>query len=213
MIWYIIVSIVLVVILVYVVIKKSIDNVKEKKLKEVVAWCVADNPTDFRRYLQLWQYVSNAQTDLNLLREYCISTDKEWSLARDIIKGFKKDIIQKFLSNQLSIPTSKYVIPCETYFMYMLLGYCEKHQCDYKFLGYDMHKKTISYENYGSWGGQLYDATYELTDFAIVLYKLYYITYMHCKNSDQLNTNGEYWTNEHFIEDTIDSKRLSVSRI
>lgn len=69
----------------------------------------------------------------------------------------------------LSIPTGKYLMPDKTYFMYLLQGYCEEHQCDYKLLGYDMHKETISHKSYGSWGGPLYDATYSLTDFAILL--------------------------------------------
>ena len=197
----------------YYIIKKSIENSREKKLKAIVAWCATDNSNTFRYNLHLWEYILNAQIKLNLLPEYRISTDKEWNLAKDIIKGFQRDITQKYFSNQLSIPTSKYVIAGETYFMYLLQGYCEEHQCDYGFLGYDMHKETISYKSYGSWGGLLYDATYSLTDFAMVLHKLYYISYMHCKKSSPLNPNGEYWSGEHSIEEIIDSRRLSVSRI
>ena len=210
---YIVISVVLVCILVYVIIKKGTDNAREKKLKEVVAWCATDNSNIFRCNLHLWEYISNAQIELNLLPEYRISTDEEWILAKDIIKGFQKDVTQKYFSNQLSIPTSKYVISEETYFMYLLQTYLKQHQCDYDFLGYDMHKETISHKSYGSWGGPLYDATYALTDFAVVLHKLYYISYMHCKNSSPLNPNGEYWSNEHSIEDIIDSRQLSVSRM
>lgn len=210
---YIVISVVLVCILVYVIIKKGTDNAREKKLKEVVAWCATDNSNIFRCNLHLWEYISKAQIKLNLLPEYRISTDEEWIFSKDIIKGFQKDVTQKYFSNQLSIPTSKYVISEETYFMYLLQTYLKQHQCDYDFLGYDMHKETISHKSYGSWGGPLYDATYALTDFAVVLHKLYYISYMHCKNSSPLNPNGEYWSNEHSIEDIIDSRQLSVSRM
>ena len=144
---YIVISIVLVCILIYVIIKKSIENAKEKKLKDVVAWCVTDNSNTFRCNIHLWEYISNAQIKLKFLQEYRISTDEEWVLAKDIIKAFQKDIAQMFFSNKLSIPTSKYVIPNETYFMYLLQGYCEEHQCDYEFLGYDMHKETLSHKS------------------------------------------------------------------
>lgn len=210
---YIVISIILLCILVYVIIKKGMESAKEKKLKEVVAWCATDNSNTFRCNLHLWEYISKAQIKLNLLQEYRISTDEEWNLAKEIIKGFQKDITQKFFSNQLSIPASKYVISEETYFMYLLQRYLEQHQCDYDFLGYDMHKETISHKSYGSWGGPLYDATYALTDFAVVLQKLYYISYMHCKKSSTINPKGEYWSNERSIEDIIDSRRLSVSRM
>lgn len=210
---YIVIGAVLVCIFLYYIIKKSIETSREKKLKAVVAWCVTDNSNTFRCNLHLWEYISNAQIKLKLLQEYRISTEEEWDLVKEIIKGLQKDITQKYLNNQISIPTSKYVIPDETYFMYLLQEYCEKHQCDYTFLGYDMHKETVSYQSYGSWGGQLYDATYGLTDFAVVLHKLYYISYMHCKNSTPLNPNGKYWTNERSIENIIDSRKLSVSRM
>lgn len=208
---YIVAILVIACILVYQIMKKIKENTKEKRRKEVVAWCV-NEPNRYRDYLYLWEYISNAQIKLNLLQEYRISTDEEWDLAKEIIKGFQKDITRKFFSNQLSLPTSKYVISDETYFMYLLQEYLEQHQFDIEFLGYNMYKETISYKSYGSWGGPLYDATYALTDFAVVFQKIYYISYIHCKNSSAINPKGKYlyWANEHSIEDIIDSRRFSV---
>ena len=199
-------------VLVYLVIKKHKENTKEKELKEVVAWCASSNSNTFRDNIHLWEYLSNAQIKLNLPHEYCISTD-DWELTKEILQAFQNDVTQRFFINQISLPSSKYVISHETYFMYLLQDYCARHQCDYEFLGHNMHKETIEYKSYGSWGAALYDAIYSLTDFAIVVHKIYYISYMYCKNSSSLNPNGERWLNEHLIENVIHSRQLSVSRV
>lgn len=208
---YISVNIILVGVLAYMFFKKSKEYVNEKKLKDVVAWCVTTNSNTFRYNFDLWEYLSKAQTQLKLLYEYRISTDEEWTLAKVIIENFQKDITQQYFLNKISIPTSKYVISNEIYFMYLLQEYCKNHQCDYKFLNYNMHEETIARKDYGSWGVQHYDATYRLTEFAVVLHKLYYISYMCCKNSSISNSNAEYWNKEHSIEDIIDSRIISIS--
>lgn len=138
--------------------------------------------------------------------------DEEWETVKIIIANFQKVIVQKYFHNSLNLPKSKY-IDGEIYFMYLLQGYLEENQCNHSFLGYDMHKETISRENYGSWGGQLYDATYALTDFALIYHKLFYIAYMSCKESKAFNSIGNCFNNEAALEEIIDSRRISVSHM
>ena len=97
---YIVIGAVLVCIFLYFIIKKSIENSREKKLKAIVAWCATDNSNMFRCNLHLWEYISDAQIKLKLLQEYRISTEEEWDLVKEIITDFQKDITQKYFYNQ-----------------------------------------------------------------------------------------------------------------
>ena len=189
--------------------KKTIALSKEFQLKELIAWCLTDSN---REYLPLHQFILEAQNLLNVPPKYrIISSDLE--KVKILIAGFQKDTTQKYFSNSLYLPKCKYTINSKTYFMYLLQSFLEKHQCDSYFLDYNMHQNRITYESYGSWGGELYDATYSLTDFAIVFHKLYYIAYIYCKKSNTLNPKGNYFNNEQSIEYILDSKQISISQI
>ena len=71
-----------------------------------------------------------------------------------------------------------------------------------------MHKETITHKNYD---GDGYSTTYLVTEFAIIVFKLLYISYMYCKNSKTLNPERKFFDNEKYIEELIDTKKLSVS--
>lgn len=208
----IIVGVLLIIGLSFLCFKKAKELSNHVELKKLIAWCVTTNSTTCRCNLALHEYVSNAQVELNILPEYCI-IGGEWKTVNILIESFQKETTQRYFCNALCLPKSKYVIDGETFFMYLLQEYLGKHQCDDSFLGYDMHKETISRKNYGSWGGQIYDATYALTDFAVVFYKLYYIAYLSCKRNKKLNPSENYYNNEHAIEDIIDSRRISISQM
>jgi hypothetical protein len=185
---------------------------KNETLRELVAWCVTKNSNEYRCNLHLHEYVGNAQIKGNISVEYRISGEAEWNIVKEIISFYQIDMTQMYFTNRLSLPSSRYSIPGEHYFMYSLQSYLEEQQCDYTFNGHDMHKETISHKNYGSWGGQLFDATYALSDYSLVLHKLYYISYMFCKRSQVLNSKGDLFVSEGAIEDIIDSKRITLSR-
>lgn len=184
----------------------------KETLRALVAWCITENSNEYRCNLHLHEYISNAQYDGKILEDYRITDEAEWNITKEIIIYYQKDMTQMYFTNRLSLPKSKYEIPGEHYFMYSLQSYLGEHQCDYAFCGHDMHKETISRKNYGSWGGQLFDATYALSDFSLVFHKLYYISYMFCKHSQILNPKGELFSNEGDIEDIIDAKQISLSR-
>lgn len=130
-----------------------------------------------------------------------------------ILSSFQKQLTQEYFLNILRLPKTKYEIDGKTYFMGTLLNYLQEHQCDSVFIGNNMHEKRIEYKEYGTWGKKLYDATYIITDFSVILHKLYYITYIFCKNSKIFNPNGNLFYNEHAIENIIDSGQISISQM
>lgn len=204
----------IIVILIIIIVYLIWENRKvalQNRIKKLAAWTITENSNTYRCNIHLHEYISNEQK--NLLEEYRIVDEDDLEMAKEILSSFQKYLNEQLLINSLVMPKTKHVISGEDFFMFHLQFYLEKHQCDDSFIGYDMHEKTISRTNYGSWGGMLYDATYSLTKFAVVFNKLYYISYCYCKNSKSINPDGEYFVNENGIENIIDSKRISISRM
>lgn len=188
---------------------------QEIELRKLVAWNILPHQAfaEFDGHdFPLWTYISNAQIKFQLPQEYRISGDDEWSYAKDILSEYQKDLTLSYFKGQLKPIKSKYIVESEHYFMLGLCGFLKDHQCEYKFLGHDMHSKRVEYKEYGSWGGTLFDATYSLSEFAVVYHKLYYITYIFCKNSQFANPEGNSFTREGSIREILDSMQIQLSR-
>lgn len=197
----------------YFFIYHYIQGRKLKEIRKLVAWCVTDDSRVYRYNLSLSAYVNNAQLHAEMCENHRILGDTEWKYVQIILSGFQQHLTQAFFYGEISHKKSKWSIPEEDFFMYHLFCYLSSHECEYKFLGFDMHAKTISYESHGSWGGPLFDAIYELTDFAIVVQKLRYITFLSCKTSLIYKDDIAGWlTPEHFT-DMIDTKQIHISRV
>lgn len=206
----IIVASILLVGVIYLLIKKIGELSREKELKKYVAWCVSNNSTIYRCSLDLWHYVYNAQNDIT--EEYRISSDEEWETVKEILRGFCQELTQDYFYGRLNLPKTKYTLWEHEYFMLSLVPYLDAHQCDSVFLGHEMHEKRLSYKAYGQWGGQLYDAEYSLTDFAITMNKLYYIAYMYCKKNSTINPTGDLYRSAAGLEKIISGKTMKISR-
>lgn len=183
----------------------------KNRITDLVAWTVSEDSYTHRDGLPLRWYVERAQT--NIADEYRIADEAEWEMIGDIFGTFKKDLNEQMFADRLIIPKTKYLISGEDYFMLSLVSYLKNHQCDGMFIGHNMHEKNISYKDYGSWGGRLYEATYVLTKFAVVFNKLYYIAYCYCKNSKSINPDGKSFYSENGIEEIISSKTISISAV
>lgn len=179
---------------------------QEQKLRDLVAWSVTGG-----NGIPLWAEVSNAQNKLNLPKEYCITGDLDWDYAKEIIDEYKKGLMLSYFKGHSYVIKSKYVISGENYFMFALYAFLSDHQCDYKFLEHDLHKETLDYKRHGDWGGPLFNATYALTDFAIVFHKMHYITYMYCRGNDILKDFVPAW-NENNLREILDTKQIQISR-
>lgn len=184
---------------------------QEQQLRDLIAWSVsADNHS--RCNLSLSEYIGNAQIKLSLPQECRISGSVEMDYMKEILTEYQKDLSQSYFKGRLRLIKSKYVVRGETYFMFALYAFLSDHQCDYQFLGHDMHQETVSYKRYGDWGGPLFDATYSLTDFAVVYHKMHYITYMYCRGNDILRDFVPEW-NEKNLKEILDTKQIQISRL
>lgn len=189
---------------------KLIEFYKLNCFRELVAWCVTKNNNVYRCNLRLRDYIHNAQNDLQIPKEYKIQGE-EWDFVDQILKKYQEDLKEDyFCGRALMLKKSKYVIHGLDYFMFSVANYLDDHQCDYKFLSYDMHKETISYNHYGNWGGPLYDAEYLLTDFALIYHKLYYITLVYCQNCRAINSKGTEYQECSNVKEILDRKTLQV---
>ena len=185
------------------------DLSQERKLRNLVAWSVAqEKPNELLVYahdLPLWAYLKNAQIK-HLSQEHCISGDNEWKFAKEILAEYQKDLTQNYFKGYLKLMKSKYVMRGEEYFMFRLYVFLSNHECDYEFLGYNMHKEMV--ERNGNCG-EPHNATYSLTEFAIVLHKMHYITYMYCRENDILRDFIPEW-NEKIIKEILDTKLIQI---
>lgn len=187
---------------------------QEKELFDLVAWCVT---TDYqsigsvRPGLDLCHYIGNAQVDQKLPSEYCIHGDTEWQFTKEILKEYQRDLTQSYFNSSLSPKAikSKYSIHGDHYFMFSLCSFLGAHQCEYEFLGHDMHQERLVYKSYGH---MCFDATYSLSDFAIVYHKLYYIVYNSCKESKIFNPNEASYQHPDDIKKILDTKQIEISR-
>lgn len=210
----------LVIILIAVILYFSsalIEYYKRKRLHNLVAWTVIKSkPAELLVYSHdqpLWSYLEDAQSRLHVPQDHCITSDKEWEFVREILDAYQKDLVQSYFKNHLLLLDSKCVLSGEDYFMVALHTYLSTHQCDYKFLSYNMHEKRLEYKSYGSWGGALYDAAYSLSDFAVAYHKVLYLAYLYCKKSNVINPSGSLFTNEAHLEEILNTKTIKISRV
>lgn len=178
---------------------------KERELRSLVVWSIIpDHPLGniSGHDLPLWSYISNAQIEFKLPQEYRISGDDEWAYAKEILDEYQKDLTQSYFKGHLKLIRSKYEVRGEDYFMCSLYAFLSEHQCDFDFLGHNMHGDRF---NTGS------TTTYTQTDFAIVLHKMHYITYMYCRGSEILKHLAPEW-NKKKLQEILDTKQIMLFR-
>lgn len=183
---------------------------KEKKLRDLVSFSVIG---DYCPILGRYSYVSapyyvimNAQHKYGIKKEYCITEEKENKYMHEIIEEFQKEMALSYFKGNLKIFKSKYVMQGENYFMLLLHSYLQEHQCDYNFLGYDMHNERIAYKEYDGGG---YMATDTLTEFAITYHKIYYIAHVYCKNCKPIVESDAFIIDiEDNIKKILDTKQI-----
>lgn len=188
---------------------------QEQKLRDLVSWsAIGDYSPSLGRHSyvsELLITVLNAQYNDAIDKKHRITEEAEKQYVNEIIEEYQKDIMRSYFKGYLKMIRSKYVVQGKDYFMLSMYAFLSEHQCDYKFLEYDMHKDRISHKSYGSTFGAGFEATYALTDFAIVLHKMHYITYMYCRGNDILRGFVPEW-NEKNLKQILDTKQIQISR-
>nr|WP_296168680.1 hypothetical protein [uncultured Ruminococcus sp.] len=183
------------------------DYFWQKKLKALVAWSVLDE-YKFRSFSSIQNHVSRAQYILKIPIKYQFEDD-EWKIVNELISGCQHEIVQRYFNDELPTFTCKSKITGEMYFMFLLQEYLSKHQCDYDFLGHDMHKKLISTKSYDT-GFVSRESSYYLSNFAIVLNKLYYVSHIYCKNCKELSVLGIQFSDAPYIQEILDTNTITV---
>lgn len=190
------------------------EYTQAQKLRDLVSWsAIGDYSPALGRnsYVQeLLFAVLNAQYNEVIDKKYRI-TEEEKQYVIEIIEDYQRDIMRSYFKGHLKMINSKYVILGKDYFMLMLYTFLSEHQCDYKFLEHDMHKERVFYKSYGSSFSAGFDATYALTDFAVVFHKMYYIAYMYCKGNDTLKKFVPEWNGKN-IKEILDTNQIQLSR-
>lgn len=197
------------IVAVFYLYKKNENN---KKQKDFTAWCFSSK---YSCLISLSDTIHNIQIDLNIPKEYRLCSNEEWASVEVVLDDFKIKMLHKYFSNELDLPKIKPTYKMEEQlFMLYLQDYLKNHQCDYTFLGHEMHEKENYYKSFGSWGTENYMSSYKQTDFAIALHKLYYISFLFCENDKILNPKWIHNKNEKSaIENIIRTRTISISQI
>lgn len=186
--------------LIYTLLKSS----KEKQIKKYAAFSSGRTGTGLR----LPDYLRNVQNELNLSKEFKIFGETEWQYAEEIIKRYQNYILDKYFDSTLYVPKSKYILTDTDIFMFKFQSYLDSHLKESFFGEYEMHEKTLKHS------GEYFscsDTTYLLSDFAVVMAKLYYISFSYCKQSRTLHNHLNPFIKLSDIESVITTKELTIS--
>lgn len=192
------------------------EYTQERELRDLVSWsaigdyCPALGRHSYVRDLLI--AVLNAQFDDAIEKKHRITDEADKPYVIEIIEDYQRDIMRSYFKGQLKIIKSKYSIRGEHYFMLTLYCFLSEHQCDYEFLGHAMHKERIAYKSYGESLSAGFDATYSLTDFAVVFHKMHYITYMYCRGNKILKDFVPDWKEKN-LKEILDTKQIQISRL
>lgn len=202
---------------------------QERDLFNKVRWCVLDN-SEIRCNLNLIEWLCNVPhysqkkesncffpnaDKLFLIQEkYNIQGEEERNIAKEILKEYQKDLVQSyFLGQGCTTDRNLTKITEQEYFLLTLANFLNKHECEKEFNGHQMYI-TKSYKDRGCWGTFLFNATYELTDYAVVYHKMYYITQIYCLTlrKNPLDTSAALFARAEYTKRVIDVREMDVSR-
>lgn len=189
------------------------DLSKERELHRLVAWSATTNYrglTSIRPGLDLIDYVDEVSIKHKLPKKYSLTGEDERKLAKDILKEYQRVLTQEYFNGKLSCPNTKYADDGEHFFFANLFTFLASHECDDDFLGNKMCGERLSYTRYEDGSG--YEATYELSAFGIVFHKLYYISYLFCKDSLIYGNHVAGWLKHEGFTDVLDSRQITFLR-
>lgn len=192
-------------------IDKTVKYYRQKKLFELVSWSVIGDYNPFHgsySYINalIFQIRKAQQNDI-IDEKYKIVTDDDFKIVREIVEEYQKNIARLYFCDTLGFPKSKYVISETDYFMAAFRDFLSEHSAKSEFMGHDMYSERKDYEIYEGGG---YRATYAMSDFGVLYYKLYYMTQMYCKKSVVYQNKVADWAEEN-IKDALDKNEIEIS--
>ena len=198
-------------------VSKTIDYYRQKKLFELVSWSIIGTRSSFsdacfgrhqRNYVNgLIGDIKDAQQSNLIDEKYRIIGDEDFEGIKNIIEEYQKDTARLYFQNQLDPPKNKYSVSKTDYFMMLLHDFLSKHSTEVEFFGHSMYSERKDYKSYG---GDGYSATYVMSDFGILYYKLYYITLMYFKQKPEYK-NVVSDRDEESTKDVLDKSEIEIS--
>jgi hypothetical protein len=138
-------------------------------------------------------------------------TEEEREMAKKIICEYQQDMIATYFYDNLSSHISIYKLTEPEYFIYTLTEFLMKNQCKDMVAGQKMYD-TLDFRNHGEYGRILYDATLQLTDFAVAYHKMLYIAqnyYLMFQKNPQDEDSWIYVATQN-TKNVIDTKTIGV---
>ena len=177
-----------------------------------VSWCVVEGKYGERNNSwhllnKICSICSCSSETADIETKYRISHDDE-EPALDILDAYRAYLSETYFKDNLKVECAK--LSRDEYFMFLLCGFLEKRECHTNFNGNVMYNQ-LDRTNYGTWGTQLYTATYELTPYGVVFNKLLYIARTYCENNKHINKKKDMFRRSKDIRERLDSNRITIS--
>ena len=177
----------------------------KKSLFKKVGWCVAHSRSVTRPILLLW--LNDTLAIKNIKSDYMITKEDERLIAQEILRIYQEELKEKYFKG---IAPYYGEATCEEYFLSTFIEFLSRHECETDFNRNVMYK-VKSYKNCGCYGVDLFEATYELTDYAVVYHKLYYNAQLCYENDPRLNKYN-HCTESARIKKVIETREIEVSK-
>ncbi len=177
-----------------------------------VSWCVVENK--YNEYISSQHLLDhichirwNSTETSSIGEKYYIGRDDE-EFALDILDTYRAYLSETYFRGNLKIECAK--LSSDEYFMLTLCNYLENRECRTNFNENVMYNQ-LERTNYGTWGNQLYTATYELTTYGVVFNKILYIARIYCENNKHINKKRTMLCRSKDIKERLDSNKITIS--
>ena len=200
----------------------------KNRLFEKVAWCATDDSNSYRCNLDLLDWLLNMQhyskrkeantffpkgNKLFLIEEKYWLREEEFDIVRSILQDYQRNLAQMYFTKHLRDDWFMCKLTGAEYFMFTLEEFLRRNECNTTFFGKQMYT-TKEYKDLGCWGTPLFEAKYELTDFAVAYHKMYLIAQAYClalrKNPyDKFEMS---YINFENTKNVLDTREIEVSR-
>ena len=137
----------------------------------------------------LFNILHNQQLQLNVEKPYrfSISQENEKENLKKIINLFKKEIINDYFNNRLTMPIKLIHFTEAEYFMYMLRNFLlindvNTYNVFFQEYGIEMYNEELVSDR----GDTNRDYIYTLTDFSKTFYKLFVTVLIYCENNKNI---------------------------
>lgn len=165
--------------------------------------------------------VLKAQSDINIPQEYRLLKD-EIPFVEKILSEYQNQLEQRLIRgnyersylydsvnrNPKTLLWYSNLSDME-YFLVTLNAFLGEHECETSFDEYKLYTLK-SRKDYGSWGGQIYDAMYTLTEYGVAYQKMVHICQKYCFQNKRINKGGDF--SDHSTA-ALDSNEIMISRI